>query len=71
MSEIGQAIETVEKDIPQVESEIAAAAPPVESLVQEIVDFLHKLFPGHGAPGTPTVPPPAETTPPIGTGLPA
>jgi hypothetical protein len=24
------------------------------TLVQEIVDFLHKLFPGHGAPGVPS-----------------
>lgn len=26
-------------------------------LTQEIVDFLHRLFPGHNAPGTPTAPP--------------
>lgn len=23
------------------------------ALIQDIVDFLHRLFPGHGAPGTP------------------
>ena len=33
-------------------AQVAEAETP--SLVQEIVNFLHRLFPGHGAPGTPT-----------------
>lgn len=30
------------------------------ALCQEIVDFLHRLFPGHGAPGIPTAEQEAE-----------
>lgn len=30
------------------------AAGGAGGIVQEIVDFLHRLFPGHNAPGTPT-----------------
>lgn len=31
----------------------------VEALYQEVVNFLHHHFPGHFAPGTPSVPPTA------------
>lgn len=35
------------------------AAPSAhESLLQEIVDFLHRLFPGHNVPGSISEPPP-------------
>lgn len=37
----------------------APAAPSAhESLLQEIVDFLHRLFPGHNVPGIISEPPP-------------
>lgn len=34
----------------------ATAAPEEGGLLQEVVDFLHRLFPGHGAPGAPSEP---------------
>lgn len=40
--------------------QLATPAPtlPHDSLLQEIVDFLHRLFPGHNAPGSISEPPP-------------
>lgn len=39
------------EEIEEATHVVAEAIPP---LLQEVVDFLHRLFPDHGAPGIPT-----------------
>jgi len=49
---------TIEADaLPVLETllpSLAGRITAVEGLAQELVDFVHRLFPGHGAPGKPT-----------------
>ena len=65
MSGTGDIIAEVDTAVTEFEPVLASGAiggPVVAEtaiLVQQIVDFLHHLFPGHGAPGIPSSAKPA------------
>lgn len=63
LQHVESAVETGVKtfsDVTSMAEAALAAAQGHGDLIQEIVNFLHRIFPGHGAPGTPTSKPSGE-----------